>query len=85
MSIDLPNHLVAHVPHRELMLSLAIGMYATQHFTLGQAAELSGLSQGELQRELGRHLIATHYDQHDLQQDLDTVNRLLKQTESGSA
>ena len=70
MKIELPDHLIAHVDKREVLLDLAAGMYAARHLTLGQAAELAGLPQGSFQRELGRRQITAHYDLDDLDYDL---------------
>lgn len=58
---------------REVLLDLAIGMYAAKRLTLGQAAELADVSQGELQRGLGRRQIPVHYDLEDLAHDLQAV------------
>ena len=62
MQIELPDHLTAHMEKRDVLLDLAVGMYGARHLTLGQAAELAGVSQGELQRALGHRQIAAHYD-----------------------
>ena len=76
MQLELPDHLVASVNPRDVLLDLAMGMYAAKHLTLGQAAELCSVSQGELQRELGRRQIAVHYDLDDLAQDLEAAREL---------
>ena len=76
MKIELPDHLAASVAEREVLLDLAIGMYAAKRLTLGQAAELAGVPQGELQRELGRRQIPVHYDLEDLAHDLQAAAEL---------
>ena len=78
MKIELPDHLTARVAEREVFLDLAVGMYAAKRLTLGQAAELAGVSQGELQRELGRRQIPVHYDLEDLAHDLQAAAELEK-------
>lgn len=73
MIIEIPNPAVSEP---EAKLAMAIGLYSDNKLTLGQAAELSGLSQGELQRELGRRKIPTHYTMEDLNDDLASVESL---------
>jgi predicted HTH domain antitoxin len=70
MKLELPPHLTARLEERDVLLELAAGMYAADHATLGQAAELAGVSQAELQRELGRRHIPVHFDLDDLAHDL---------------
>ena len=70
MKIELPDQFVAQLERREVLMDLATGMYAAQHLTLGQAAELANVSQGELQRELGGRQIPVHYDLDDLAYDI---------------
>ena len=49
------THLTGQMEKRDVLLDLAVGMYAARHLALGRAAELAGVSQGDFQRELGRH------------------------------
>jgi predicted HTH domain antitoxin len=76
MSIDLPDHLLGQLKPRDVLLDLAVGMYAARHLTLGQAAELAGLAQAEMQRELGRREVPVHYDIDDLVRDLAAAAEL---------
>ena len=76
MKIELPDQFTAQLQPKELLLDLAIGMYAARHLTLGQAAELANLSQAELQRELGRRHIPAHYDLEDLEYDIRAADEL---------
>jgi predicted HTH domain antitoxin len=78
MKIDLPDRITAQFKPRELLIDLAAGMYAARHLTLGQAAELANLSQGELQRELGRRQIPAHYDLEDLTYDLRAASEIAR-------
>jgi predicted HTH domain antitoxin len=59
-----------------LLMDLAIGLYTEQQLTLGQAAQISGLSQSELLRELGRRRIPVNYAVSDFRADLETIERL---------
>jgi predicted HTH domain antitoxin len=57
-------------------LEAAVGLYASEEATLGQAAGIAGISQTELLHELGRRGICFHYDASDLDEDLHTLERL---------
>jgi predicted HTH domain antitoxin len=78
MKLELPEHLTARLEEQEVLLDLAAGMYAADHATLGQAAELAGVSQAELQRELGRRHISVHYDLDDLAHDLQAAAEIAR-------
>ena len=80
MLIELPDHLLsAHIKKVDVLLDLAVGMYAASHLTLGQAAELAGVTQGAFQRELGRRHIAAPYDLDDLNHDLRAAFELARE------
>jgi predicted HTH domain antitoxin len=78
MKIELPDQYASRFERREVLIDLATGMYAARHLTLGQAAELAKLSQGELQRELGRRQIPAHYDLEDLTHDLRVADEIAR-------
>ena len=78
MNIVVPDELLrgtAFDPGRAL-LDLAVGLYADSRATLGQAAEVAGLSQTQFLRELGRRSIPIHYGPDELKEDLQTVETL---------
>ena len=56
-------------------MDLALGLFIDRQVTLGQAAEIAGLSQTAFLRELGSHGIAMHYDQDDFLDDMATLER----------
>jgi len=58
----------------EAALHLAIGLFVTEEATLGQAAEVAGLSQAAFLRELGRRRISLHYGLEELAEDLKMVS-----------
>jgi predicted HTH domain antitoxin len=78
MKIELPDEFATHLEQRDLLVDLAVGMYAARHATLGQAAAVANLSQGELQRELGRRQISVHYDLEDLAFDLRAAEQIAR-------
>ncbi len=76
MTLTLPEHLEARISPREMSLHLAIGLFVTEEATLGQAAEVAGLSQADFLRELGRRRIPIHYGREELAADLRAVEAL---------
>jgi predicted HTH domain antitoxin len=78
MQIELPDSLTGNMQKDDVLLDLAVGMYAARHLTLGQAAELSNISQGDFQSELGRRQIAVQYDLEDLAYDLRAASELAR-------
>ncbi len=76
MTLNLPEAIEARMTPRIASLGLAVGMFVTEEVTLGQAAEIAGLSQAEFLKELGRRRIAIHYGREELAEDLKTVAAL---------
>lgn len=76
MQLSLPSDVEARLSPREAALHLAIGLFVAQEVTLGQAAEIAGLSQAEFLQELGRRKIPLHYGPEELAEDLRTLEAL---------
>jgi predicted HTH domain antitoxin len=76
MTLTLPKNLEQGHSNEWAALHFAIGLYVSHEVTLGQAAEVAGLSQADFQRELGRRKIPSNYTMEDLQADLQTVREL---------
>ena len=55
----------------ELMLELAVALYARGILSLGKASELAKMSKIELGLLLGRRGIPRHYGEEELAQDLE--------------
>lgn len=64
-------------------LHLAIGAFAAEEVTLGQAAEIAGVSQLELMRELSRRQIPLHFGPDEFAEDLRTLEQLETTAENG--
>ena len=58
---------------RATALHLAIGLFVSDAATLGQAAEVAGLSQSAFLRELGARRIPIHYGMDELAEDLRAI------------
>ena len=78
MTITVPLPLASEqtmVPSRA-KLHLALGAFAADEVTLGQAADIAGVSQTELMRELSLRRIPLHYDRAELAEDLKSIAEL---------
>jgi predicted HTH domain antitoxin len=76
MTLTLPENLEARLSPQSTALHLAIGLFVAEEATLGQAAQVAGLSQAEFLRELGKRRIPIHYGHHELAADLKAVESL---------
>jgi len=76
MTLSLPEQLEARLSPEATALHLAIGLFVSDEATLGQAAEVAGLSQGAFLRELGRRRIPIHYGAEELSADLRAIDSL---------
>ena len=63
----------------QLLVELAVHLYAQGRLSLGKAHELAGLSLWEFRQILGLRRIAPHFEAEDLTQDLETLRHLDRQ------
>ena len=61
---------------QELLLEVAVMLFAREKLTLGQAALLAGLPQFQFQAILAGRAIPLHYDVQEYQEELATIARL---------
>lgn len=73
MQLTLPKNVEATLSPVSAALHLAIGLFVSDEYTLGQAADVAGLSQADFLRELGRRRIPIHYGMEELSEDLRVV------------
>jgi predicted HTH domain antitoxin len=73
MELTLPANLETTLSPREAALYLAIGMFVSEEATLGEAAEIAGLTQAAFLKELGVRHISIHYGMPELAEDLKVV------------
>jgi predicted HTH domain antitoxin len=78
MILTLPERLEARLSPQSTALHLAIGLFVAEEATLGQAAEVAGLTQADFLRELGRRHVPIHYGPDELKEDLQTVEALAR-------
>lgn len=77
MSITLPDSVQSFVSSEDVAMHLAIGLYVSNESTLGQAAQIAGLTQHDFLQELGRRRIPVHFSEEDLDADLMAVESLV--------
>ena len=73
MELILPDAVEARLSPKDVALHLAFGLFVTEDATLGQAAEIAGLTQPAFLKELGRRRIPIHYGPQELAEDLRVV------------
>jgi predicted HTH domain antitoxin len=78
MNIVVPDELLrgTRFDSDRAVLDLAIGLYADDRVTLGQAAAIAAMSQALFLRELGRLHVPMHYDVEDFAADLAVLEQL---------
>jgi predicted HTH domain antitoxin len=76
--ITLPDNLIKDISltEREAIFELALGLYVDRKATLGQAARLAGVSRPSFLDALGERQVPIHYDEADLEADLQTLQTL---------
>jgi len=76
MNIALPPDIENRMTADAARLHMAIGLFAGDEVTLGQAAAIAGLSHPSFLQELGKRKIAVHYGPAELDEDISTVQKL---------
>jgi predicted HTH domain antitoxin len=80
------NILVLHLPDEllnnlqlteaEMLLELAVALYASGKLSFGKARDLSGLDWVRFRRLLAERDLSAHYNQEDFEADLSAVESL---------
>ncbi|MBP7283512.1 MAG: UPF0175 family protein [Leptospiraceae bacterium] len=65
-----------HISFNFLFKSSPIYLYGKDILTLEQASKLAEISYLDFQKELGNRNISIHYDEEELEKDLETLNFL---------
>lgn len=76
LTVPLPPILEKTMQPQNAKLHLAVGAFAAEEVTLGQGAEIAGISQADFMRELSKRRIPLHYDWQEFTEDLQTLVRL---------
>ena len=79
MQLTLPEAVETRLTPRAAALHLAIGMFVGEEATLGQAAEIAGLTHAAFLKELGHRRIPMHYGAEELAEDLHVVENFRRE------
>ena len=82
-TVPMPASLEQAMPPARARLHFAIGAFVSEEVTLGQAAEIAGISQTELMSLLAKRRIPLHYDSGDFAEDLKTLAVLPTKSKNG--
>ena len=78
MGLTIPEEVLnaSHLTPLELKREIAVMLFTQDRLTLGQASELSEMSQRQFLALLSSRQIPVHYDEAELARDLETVKTL---------
>ncbi len=77
VTIEIPGDIVSamKIPRvrvkEYLLVELAVSMYRRGILSFGKARELCRMSKWDFQRELGTRQVERHYEEKDLEEDID--------------
>lgn len=79
--IEIPQDILdsARMTADQLLVELAVHLYAQGRLSLGKAHELAGLSLWEFRQILALRQIPPHFESEDLEQELETLRHLDRQ------
>lgn len=79
--LEIPQEILdsARMTADQLLVELAVHLYAQGRLSIGKAHELAGLSLWEFRQLLGLRQIPPHFEVDDLDQDLETLRHLGQQ------
>ncbi|MCP4698918.1 MAG: UPF0175 family protein [Gammaproteobacteria bacterium] len=80
VNITIPQSILdsARISAAELKREIALTLYAQHRLSIGKARELAEMSLWEFRQLLGFRKIPVHYDEQDLNTDLETIQKLKK-------
>lgn len=74
MTIEIADEILSSPsPGKDILLEVALYLFANYKVSLAKAAEIAGISRIEMQREAGSRQIPMHYDEDMLNNDLETI------------
>jgi len=60
----------------DMLINLAVYLYDSEQFSMGQAKKLAGLTQIDFQKELAKRNVCIKFDVKDLETDLKNLSYL---------
>ncbi len=76
--LEVPQEILdsARLTVAELKVELAIHLYTQGRLSIGKARELAGMSLWTFRQLLASRRVSPHYDEIDLQEDINTLREL---------
>jgi len=80
-TLDIPQDDLesARLTAAEIKIELAVSLYASGRLSIGKARELADMSLWQFRQLLAGRQISPHFDEADLETDLETLQRLRPQ------
>ncbi|MBN2001381.1 UPF0175 family protein [candidate division KSB1 bacterium] len=80
MSLTIPDEIIESTKMSipELSQEIAIMLYQKDKLTIGQASRLANMSQLQFQHLVSSRKIYIHYDENDLERDIQTLKELVR-------
>ncbi len=82
VQIEVPSVILEIISEKnlkdELKLLIALELYREGSVSLGKASEIAGISIYEFMYELRKRRIPINYDEEELEEDLKTIEKLIK-------
>ena len=80
MRIEIPDNILkkSNITESQLKTEFAIFLFSKNIMTFGQASNFANIDSFEFQKLLGARKISIHYDEKDLEDDLETIKRVMK-------
>ncbi|MAT53522.1 MAG: hypothetical protein CMN32_03505 [Saprospirales bacterium] len=75
MLLQLPKDVIpeGQFSERELLIELAIALYANGKISFGQARKLAGMDWFSFRKLLAERKVPYHYDEEDLNEDMNAI------------
>ncbi len=77
-TLEIPQDILesARLTAAELKTEMAVFLYASGRLSVGKARELAGMSLWQFRQLLASRQISPHFDESDLNTDIETLKRL---------
>lgn len=74
MTIEIADEILSSpTPGKDILLEVALYLFANDKASLGRAADIAGISRMEMQSEAGSRKIPMHYDEEMVLNDIEAI------------
>jgi predicted HTH domain antitoxin len=76
MTIEIADEILSSPsPGKEILLEVALYLFANDKVSLGKAAEIAGIPKMQMQYEAGSRKIPMHYDEEMAMEDVEAIKK----------